>query len=184
MSAAIKRRPYCEATIIRALAHKTFSGHLCCVDNCNALGSECDLLVIAPCLRAIDVEVKISRADLRADRKKDKWHREEPGSFVGGRWQRGARVDLEWPRGVWKHYYAIAADIWRPELLDEIRPGSGVLVVELTELGYLRTVRCERKARCDKNAKPLGVEMLCKVARLASLRLWDQQATGWRGTGI
>lgn len=73
-----------ESNIARALALQVFARkYLVMVPNCNWTGYECDLLAVAPDLRIVDIEVKISRADLKADAKKDKWwHREFKGKGV------------------------------------------------------------------------------------------------------
>lgn len=70
-----------EHAIARALVRQTFNRkYLVVVPNCNWTGHECDLLVVTENLRIIDVEIKISRADLKADAKKEKWwHREHLG---------------------------------------------------------------------------------------------------------
>ena len=56
-----------ERSIGGLVVRQLFQRRVLAVPNCCWTGSECDLLVIAPCLRIIDVEIKISRADLRAD---------------------------------------------------------------------------------------------------------------------
>lgn len=165
------RRPYTEIRMISALARNTFKDMLCCVDNTYAIGSECDLLVVTCQLRCIDVEVKISRADLKADAKKDKWHTE--GGYNYGTGERYPRIGIMWPRNVWKHYYAIAADIWRDDLLEHCQPNSGVLVVNLSPSGEFRSIDVKRRCRANSAQQPLAPADLCNIARLTSLRLWD-----------
>src|SRR5690554_6203769 len=67
-----------EKRIARELAINFFNRkHLVVVPNCNWTGYEADVLAVTTDLRLIDVEIKISRADLKADAKKDKWwHRQ------------------------------------------------------------------------------------------------------------
>lgn len=164
---------YTAERICGVLARRTFAGALCVVDRCTRLGSECDLLVVTTNLRAIDVEVKISRADLKADRKKDKWF-----DFPGfGRMVNGERepppVPRDWPRNVWKHYYAISAPIWRDDLLEHCQPKSGVITVELNRDGALRHIDVKRRCRANRSDTPLKPEVVVDIARLASLRMWD-----------
>lgn len=171
---------YTADRICAALARKTFSGALCVVDRCARLGSECDLLVVTTNLRAIDVEVKISRADLKAERKKDKW-------FEFGPWEaqrRGIpRTPREWPQNVWKHYFAIAAPIWRDELLEHCQPKSGVLTVQLRDDGSLHHITVRRRCTANKANLPLKPEVVVDIARLASLRMWNAyDALGQRGS--
>ena len=88
------------------------------VDNCNWTGNECDVLGVTTDLRIIDVEVKISRADLKADARKDKWWRSltwdeaTAKGYDTSNWNPWAhREPRDWPRKVWKHYYALPAAI-------------------------------------------------------------------------
>ena len=69
-----------ERLIARELAVGLFARRLVVVDNCIWTGHECDLLCVTTDLRIVDVEIKISRSDLKADAKKDKWFRR---TFMG-----------------------------------------------------------------------------------------------------
>jgi len=58
--------------IARAIALQTLARRcVVLVDNCNWTGHECDVLGVTTDLRIIDVEIKISRADFRADAAKE-----------------------------------------------------------------------------------------------------------------
>ena len=156
------------------------------VPNCNWTGYECDVLGVTPKGQIIDVEVKTSRADLKADAKKDKWlnrtvsgYREvsRPGS-LGARkpyvyqeivYQSTAR---EHPRKVWKHYFALPAQIWKPELADSLpSKASGIILLTYRD-GQVFT-RCERRATPNKTAPKLTPEQVLDVARLANIRMWE-----------
>ena len=80
------------------------------VDNCNWTGYECDILGVTTDRRIIDIEVKISRADLKADAKKTKWWEQNylrnPDT---GRFDR-SKHHRDHPPKVWKHYYALPVD--------------------------------------------------------------------------
>jgi hypothetical protein len=151
-----------------ALARNTFEGDLAVVNNCTHTGDEVDLLVVdVHSLKLIDVEVKVSRADLKADAGKHRWQRQE--------W-RGPQVQLprDWPVRVWKHYYAISADVWTPELLAYCRPKSGVLVVTATgKTPTTWSVQCVRRSKPNPDAQPIGLAELAQITRLATLRMWD-----------
>jgi hypothetical protein len=158
-----------EGKVARILARNTFKDALCVLPNSTWTGDEIDLLVVPPCLRVVDVEIKISRADLKADANKSRWWR---------------RADTEWlpreyPVHVWKHYYAMPAEIWKPEWLDLVGCISGVLLVSDSRArhglnGYAYgTVECLRRAKPNKAAKSLGPHEIREIARLASLRMWD-----------
>lgn len=131
-----------------------------------------DLLVVAPCLRVIDVEIKISRADLKADKDKDKWWRYPQGYWP--RDQRDAmRTPREWPRKVWKHYYAMPAEIWRDDLLEHVQPASGVLLLHPPRHGDVVRVQSVKRAQPNRDAVALDASAIMQLARLTSLRMWD-----------
>lgn len=160
-----------------ALAANTFAGHLCCLPNTTWTGdSEIDLLVVHRSLRVIDVEVKVSRADLKADIAKDKWWHARTWENV----KLGTpRTRREWPRKVWKHYYAMPAELWRDDLRDAIPKVSGVLLVKRKPVGggtgrYIYTVECVRASKPRRDAEVLSAEHVMQLARLTSLRLWER----------
>lgn len=179
-----------EHTIARAIALQTLARKcVVLVDNCNWTGYECDVLGVTTDLRIIDVEVKISRADLKADAKKDKWwHRTFKG--YGERKEifndagRLIRVEqphvydsqhLEHPKKVWKHYYALPADIWKPELLDCLpSKASGVILMRERPNSTIPVVaEVVRRATPDKDAYRLKPSEVMGIARLANLRMWE-----------
>lgn len=142
------------------------------VDNCNWTGYECDVLGVTTDLRIIDVEVKISRSDLKADAKKDKWwHR------YGWDWKErnyATETPLEFPRKVWKHYYAMPKEIWKPELIDCLpSESSGVLLLERGKWDMPVFIKCIRRAKPNRQAEKLKPEQAIDIARLANLRMWQ-----------
>lgn len=159
-----------EHTIGRALCRQTFNRKaLVLVPNCNWTGYECDVLIVESQLRIIDVEIKISRADLKADLKKDKWwHSLSYGEF-------GPKAPRPWPRKVWKHYYAMPKAIWTPELVDFLPANSGILLLnEPGEWDRVEVVvRCERSAKPNRDAEKLSPAAVLDIARLANLRMWE-----------
>jgi hypothetical protein len=173
-----------EGMIARAISLQTLARKcVVLVDNCNWTGHECDVLGVTTDLRIIDVEVKISRADLKADAKKDKWwHRHYSGEYemVEHKWGTSRRavetkIAIEHPRKVWKHYYALPAEIWKPELLDALpSKSSGILLLKkLDPPHHGITVTCERRATPCKDAYRLKPEQVMDIARLANLRMWE-----------
>jgi hypothetical protein len=182
------RVKWTETSIARALALQYFNRrHLIVVPNCNWTGNECDLLCITENLRVIDIEIKISRSDLKADVKKYKWWEsrflgygeevvtERDGRVVARRrpamYEKTAKP---WPRKVWKHYYALPKEIWTPELFDALpSKASGVLL--LSEQGYdgRLIATCERRATPCREAQPVSAQAAVDIARLASLRMWE-----------
>lgn len=172
-----------EHTIARAIALQTLAKKcVVLVDNCGWTGHECDVLGVTTDLRIIDVEVKISRADLKADAVKDKWwHRF--GSVYEGRdpqtgrhiYRQPTPIAREWPPKVWKHYYAMPAEIWKPELVDALpSKASGILLLREAKNSVTPlVVHCERRATPNKDAAKLTPERAVDIARLANLRMWE-----------
>ena len=165
-----------EASIAAAISRQTLKSRcLLLVDRCNWTGCECDVLGVTADLRIIDVEIKISRADLRADARKDKG-----GVRQFGRWSAEAQAYVQppdvarpWPPKVWKHYYALPAEIWSDDLLDALpSKASGVLLLNGKKDGRV-VVTCRRRATPDRAATTLTAAQALDIARLANLRMWD-----------
>lgn len=164
-------RPVWSEVIIAAeIARQTLAKKcVVLVDNCNWTGHECDVLGVTTDLRIVDVEVKISRADLRADARKYKWWHQR--IWTGRDYPPGQ--PREWPQRVWKHYYALPADLWRDDLLAALpSPRSGVLLLRQNADGHI-SVSCRRRATPNRDAYRLTPADVMAVARLANLRMWD-----------
>lgn len=169
-----------EHSIARAIALQTLARKcVVLVDNCNWTGHECDVLGVTTDLRIIDVEVKISRSDLKADAKKDKWWHKfacghETVETARGGYQRTLydKTPLLHPRKVWKHYYALPKEIWKPELV-ECLPSSASGVLLLWEHAGRIQVSCERRSTPAKDACRLKPEQVMDIARLQNLRMWE-----------
>lgn len=168
-----------EGQIARAIALQTLARKcVVLVDRCNWTGHECDVLAVTTDLRIIDVEVKISRADFKADARKDKWwHR------VGMGWGSPTPnpVRRDWPPKVWKHYVAMPAELWDAALFEFMpSPASGLLLVREQRSSVAPiAVHCERRAQPNKDAPKLTPAQAVDIARLANLRMWDAyQARG------
>lgn len=168
MSVVALERPavaWNESKIAALLARDTFGRDLVC-PNCTYLGFESDLLVVHRTLRLIDVEIKISRADLKADAAKEKWWR-RPSMGWMTRGAMGPPQKLEWPPQVWKHYYALPAELWKPELAEFLPAMSGLLLIHRN--------RVEHKQRAKPNpfTEPVKLETAMTIARLVSVRYWE-----------
>lgn len=166
-----------ENQIARALALQFFHRKcLVVVPNCNWTGNECDLLCVNPDLRIIDIEIKISRSDLRADAKKYKWWKEHFAS-TNPKWhemQGPMPEPREWPPRVWKHYYALPAEIWSDDLAESLpSDSSGIILLSETKRAGEIKIACHRRAKPNKAAQKLPPEAAVSIARLASLRMWD-----------
>ncbi|MCG2586516.1 hypothetical protein [Massilia sp. TS11] len=173
-------KPWSEALIAGAIARQTFkSRYLMAVPNCIWTGHECDLLVVTDDLRLIDVEVKISRADLKADAKKTKWWETyffDPS--IGRHTRRDPPLPRSHPPKVWKHYYAMPKEIWSKDLESCLpSPTSGVILLDRDSYprppGASMNVGVARRATPNRDAQPITAQAAVDIARLASLRMWD-----------
>lgn len=183
--------PWNESLIAGLIARQVMQRkYLVVVDRCNWTGHECDLLAVTHDLRLIDIEIKISRADLKADAKKDKWwhrrfmgygdiveKRDERGRLIYSHQEPIYEVDAKpWPHRVWKHYYAMPAEIWR-EGLEECMPSeqSGIILLHRTMVGSMThySGQITRSAKANKHADKITAAQAVDIARLASLRMWN-----------
>jgi len=161
-----------ETNVASALAFGALnSKSVLVIPNCGWTGSECDLLVIEKGLRIIDVEIKVSRSDLKADYNKDKWWGTRP-------WSRravpGPHAKREWPAKVWKHYYAIPLSLWNPDLIPFLPPASGVIGLRHNKSNKAGiSLQVVRRATPNRDAKPISPVDAIDLARLASLRMWS-----------
>jgi hypothetical protein len=151
--------------------------HAVVLENCYYPGSECDILIVRNDLRLMEIEIKISRGDLRADAKKDKWFKRIRPPGDRDRWPPAPQSEwtvekIEWPNKIWKHYYACPEEIWTPELAADIPLKSGVLLMRESSRGGPYT-RVERQAKPNKDAKPMPAADLIDIARYCNVRMWD-----------
>lgn len=170
-----------ERMIARALCLQLLNRKcIVLVPNTTWTGYEADVLGVTTDLRLIDIEVKISRSDFRADAAKDKWWRRM------GWAKQGPDAPRLWPHKVWKHYYAMPREIWRPDMIPmAASPNSGILLLSPSNHApddpTRLVVHCERRAKPDRNAARLTAEQAVDVARLANLRMWEAYAELERG---
>jgi hypothetical protein len=163
-----------ERKIAGYLARHTFQRKHLVVPNCNWTGNECDLLVVTPDLRIIDVEIKISRADLKADAGKEKWWHPRPWRRHGE--PEPARRPRDWPPRVWKHFYCLPAKIWTADLLAALPAVSGILLIRDIDTGGPNPpfyILCERRSKPNRDATKIDAGDAIDIARLAGLRMWD-----------
>jgi hypothetical protein len=161
-----------EHLIAHALAYQLFNRqHLIVVPNCNWTGNECDLLVITRDLRVIDIEIKISKSDLKADIKKDKWYHRWDWRIDGawhGRRDKHNRRRREWPEHAWKHYYAMPESVWDMSMSAILPKNSGIIL--LCDRNRIKLIR---RAKPCRDAKKISAEDAINIARLSSLRMWN-----------
>lgn len=169
-------RKWSSSEISWALYHHAFRGkHIVCAQNTYWPGSECDILIVRNDLRLMEVEIKVSRSDLKADKHKDKWKK------YAGTWAYGqpepTPVQLTHPTKIWKHYYALPRDIWKPELIEDINPCSGIILIGMhtdyydRECGVWATI--ERQAKPNKEAKAISAYEAIDIARIQNMKYWQ-----------
>ncbi len=174
-------QPWNANMIARALTRQFFhSKHLVVVPECAWTGYECDLLVVTTDLRIIDVEIKISRADLRRDAGKGKWWRYLTYDEAQAKgldtsnwgWGEHPREPRQWPHKVWKHYIVCPKDIWDDGLFDSLPSAASGVLLLLQRNGRV-FVQCQRRSTPCRDAAKIRPEHAVDIARLASLRMWD-----------
>jgi len=109
---------------------------------------ECDLLVIKPSKWAIEIEIKISKADLKADLKKHHQHKHEMISQL---------------------YYAMPVSVYE-QSIDIIPTHAGIYVVDDNF-----HVKCIRESEKNKDSRKLTDEEITKILRLGNLRTWSMR---------
>lgn len=169
-------KKWTEFEIAKTLAMEFFNKeHLVVVDNCGWSGHEADILAVTRDLRLIDVEIKISRQDLKADASKSKWR--HYGALSKSQLLPNGMSSH--PHKIWKHYYALPAEIWKPELFDSLPSiKSGVVLLSTVTLKNGKSVvkyKVVRKATPNRNAEKISTADVLNVARLASLRMWSHR---------
>ena len=109
---------------------------------------EIDMFVVTPAGCAYEVEIKISRADLKADMYKGHGHHSKI---------------------IRKLYFAI------PEVLldsiDLVPERAGILVVRESMGTY--TCKCHREAKINTDAPKLSDKQRYQIARLGTMRIWS-----------
>lgn len=159
----------------RALALQVFHRQaLVIVPNTSWPGSECDLLIVRPNMKLVDVEVKISRSDLKADMGKEKWLHPWDGDWATPAEQR-TRKARDYPLKIWKHYFALPEDVWKDGLEAHIAPVSGIIVMRAHRDGSVGAW-VQRQAKPNRGAPEMSAADLIDIARLASLRMWEAYA--------
>ena len=161
--------------IAKQLVHQIFNRKaLIIVPECYWTGNECDLLVVSSNLKIIDVEIKISKSDFKADRKKDKWYfnwdYKIDGEFKS---DYSKRRNREFPKSIWKHYFAMPETIYDDSLIEFLpSKNCGILLFRENEYGRIFW-KLQKRAIANKEAQSISAENCLDIARLANLRMWN-----------
>jgi len=118
---------------------------------------ECDLIIIKRTGYAEEIEIKMSKSDLKADFKKKHGHVDERLQHL---------------------YYAMPVELY--EQCKELIPESaGVLTItKYEDRGFARCVKSAPKKQCRK----LTIEEQLKIARLGVMRMWNLKQKYQRST--
>jgi hypothetical protein len=161
-----------ESEIILALSQQFFKNRiLMAVDHCYWTGHECDVLGVTKCLKLIDIEIKVSRSDFRADRRKDKWWHD---TYYKGDKRVSQR---DWPPKVWKHYFVMPREIFSKDLVKDLPSRNcGIILAHKPPSFSSVVLTAYRGARANPDPKRLTAENMADIGRLISLRLWEARA--------
>ena len=111
------------------------------------LNYEADLVVLRPSMWAIEIELKISKSDIKADNKK--WHSHESKLF--------------------RHfYYAVPCELENCEYLPKEK---GLISVDLNR--KYDSVKIIRPSKINKNARKLTDNEYLILLRLCSMLVWS-----------
>ena len=125
----------------------------------NIVNHECDMLIISKKCYLTEVEIKISLSDLKADFKKKHQHKDE---------------------NIKNFYYAFPEEM-KAKAVELIPEEAGILIAVKKHLndGYeYREIKCYRKPKINKLAKPINDIVLSKIYRLGYLRYWNYRMSG------
>lgn len=111
---------------------------------------ECDLLVVRKSGYGIEVEIKVSKSDLKADAKKGHQHTD--------------RLDR-----LSELYFAIPD--YMKDCVEFIPEHAGILVISKNEWGVGLSIF--RKPVTNKNRRKFTNEEMLKIAHLGTMRIWN-----------
>jgi hypothetical protein len=113
---------------------------------------ECDLLMMSKHGYLTEIEIKVTRADLRADAKKTHGHRH-------------ARIKYLW----------FALPDYLENAIQFVPERAGIILVQPWEPGYQSGPKCRkiRTPTCVKHAPKMTDRERYKLARLGTLRIWN-----------
>ncbi len=114
------------------------------------LHHECDLLIVSKAGYCTEVEIKVTRADLRADAKK--LHRHESAAIK---------------------YLYFALPTYLDHCLEFVPERAGIILVRPYKEGdWSPSCRRVRAPTCHKGGRKMTDRQRYKVARLGALRIW------------
>lgn len=119
------------------------------------LSHECDLLVVRKSGYAIEVEIKVSRSDLKKDEQKRHGH-------------------IEWQNRIKELYFAVP-DKLLGSALEFVPINAGIITVGRNNVG-VTYAHIERPAVSNKHSRALDHAEMLTLARLGSMRILGLKA--------
>ena len=124
----------------------------------NIVNHECDMLIVSKNHYLTEVEIKISLSDLKADFKKEHQHKDE---------------------NIKNFYYAFPEEM-KEKAIKLIPEEIGILIA-LKKYFHngeeYREIKCYRKPKINKEAKPVNDIVLSRIYRLGYLRYWNYRTS-------
>ena len=120
----------------------------------NIVNHECDMLIVSKNHYLTEVEIKISLSDLKADFKKEHQHKDE---------------------NIKNFYYAFPEEM-KEKAIKLIPEEVGILIAVKKYFHNgeeYREIKCYRKPKINKVAKPINDIVLSRIYRLGYLRYWN-----------
>lgn len=111
------------------------------------LAYECDLLVVSKAGYTKEIEIKVSKADLKKD--KEKWHNHNS-------------------KKIKQLFFAIPEKLGIDFALEHIPNKAGLIVVD--KFGRCKVVK---SAKINTKAEKISIEDRLKIAHLGSMRIWN-----------
>lgn len=124
----------------------------------NIVNHECDILIVSKNQYLTEVEIKISLSDLKADFKKEHQHKDE---------------------NIKNFYYAFPEEM-KEKAIKLIPEEVGILIAVKKYFHNgeeYREIKCYRKPKINKEAKPVNDIVLSRIYRLGYLRYWNYRTS-------
>lgn len=147
---------YSEETIAKYINLKLYKDvNIVMLNNTYWSGFESDMLVVTKDLKLIEIEIKISKQDFKADKAKKKWKY----------WNRSK---------IWKHYFCMPYEIYDENTISHLpNKNCGIILLKTHSCGTI-THHFVKNAKANKSAAKLTPNDVYSVARLVNLRYWNK----------
>lgn len=165
-----------EQRIARLISRDFYEDkHIVFIPNTTFAGYEADVLCLNKNLKLVEFEIKTSKSDFKADKKKSKWTE----WYWCDKEKKTLTKPANHPRGMWKHYYIVPQSICYDDMIEDMASDySGILVIN--EIEDKLSISCYKQAKPNKDAKTITQTDLFNLIRLVSLKMWNYYGK-WNG---